>query len=45
VVEATTNLIQTAWSPLSTNSLVVGTSYFSSPQWAKYQRRGLADAT
>ena len=33
VVQACTNLIESAWFALSTNTLTDGTSYFSDPQW------------
>jgi hypothetical protein len=41
VVEAATNLSNTVWSPVSTNTLNTfvgtnGTSYFSDPQWTNY---------
>ena len=39
VVEASTNLANAAWSPLATNTLAGGLSYFSDPQWAKYPSR------
>jgi hypothetical protein len=39
VVEACTNLVNPTWSPLGTNSLTGGWSYFSDPQWAKYADR------
>jgi hypothetical protein len=38
VVEATTSLTNPIWSPVSTNTLTGGTSYFSDPQWATYPR-------
>ncbi len=38
VVEATTNLSNPAWSPVSTNTLAGGTSYFSDPGWAAPRR-------
>lgn len=37
VVEASTNLVN--WSPVSTNTLTSGTSYFSDPQWTNFLRR------
>ena len=39
VVEASTNLIDPTWSPVATNTLAGGTSYFNDPQWANYPRR------
>jgi hypothetical protein len=39
VVEACTNLANTVWSPVSTNPLVGGTSYFSDSQWTNYPAR------
>jgi len=39
VVEACTNLANHTWSPVSTNTLTNGTSYFSDPQWTNYTRR------
>ena len=39
VVEACTNLTNPTWSPLRTNWLTGGSSYFSDPQWANYPRR------
>jgi hypothetical protein len=39
VVEASTNLAHGVWSPLSTNTLTAGLSYFSDPQWTNYTRR------
>jgi hypothetical protein len=33
VVQACTNLLDPVWSPLSTNTLTGGSSYFSDPQW------------
>lgn len=39
VVEATTNLANLVWSPMSTNTLTGGTSYFSDPQWTNYPER------
>jgi hypothetical protein len=39
VVEASTNLASTVWSPIQTNTLTGGTSYFSDPQWTNYPRR------
>jgi hypothetical protein len=39
VIEASTDLSKPTWMPLSTNTLVGGTSYFSDPQWADHPRR------
>lgn len=39
VVEACTNLADAAWSPLGTNTLTGGSSYFSDPQWTNYPSR------
>jgi hypothetical protein len=39
VVEATTNLTAPAWSPVSTNTLVSGWTYFSDPQWKNHPGR------
>jgi hypothetical protein len=39
VVEACTNLANPIWSPVSTNALATGSSYFSDAQSAKYPRR------
>ena len=39
VVEACTNLNNPAWSPLLTNTLIDGSSYFSDPQWTNYPSR------
>jgi hypothetical protein len=39
VVEACTNLAQPAWSPVGTNNLVGGSSYFSDPVWTNYPGR------
>ena len=39
VVEACTNLANPIWSPVGTNSLTGGSSYFSDPQWTNYARR------
>jgi hypothetical protein len=39
VVEASTNLANPIWSPLATNTLTNGSSYFSDPQWANYPAR------
>jgi len=39
VVEACTNLANPFWSPVETNTLTDGWSYFSDPQWANYRSR------
>jgi hypothetical protein len=39
VVEASTSLADPSWSPVSTNALIDGWSYFSDPQWANYPSR------
>ena len=39
VVEACTNLANHSWSPVHTNALTGGWSYFSDPQWANYPGR------
>jgi hypothetical protein len=39
VVEATTNLANSVWQALQTNSLVGGTSIFADPQWTNYAGR------
>jgi hypothetical protein len=39
VVEASTNLTHPAWSPVGTNTLTGGSSYFSDPQWTNYPAR------
>jgi hypothetical protein len=39
VVEACTGLANPAWSPVATNTLTDGTSYFSDPQWTNYPIR------
>ena len=39
VVEACTNLINPAWSPVQTDTLTGGSSYFSDPQWTNYPAR------
>jgi hypothetical protein len=38
-VEACTNLANPIWSPVRTNTLTNGTSYFSDPQWTNYPGR------
>jgi hypothetical protein len=39
VVQATTNLANPVWIPMSTSPLTGGTSYFSDPQWTNYPER------
>ena len=39
VVEATTDLSQPVWTPVSTNTLLGGTAPFSDPQWQNYPSR------
>jgi BspA type Leucine rich repeat region (6 copies) len=39
VVEAATNLANPAWTPVGTNTLTGGSSYFSDPQWTNYPAR------
>jgi hypothetical protein len=39
VVEASTSLADPIWSPIGTNTLTAGTSYFSDPQWTNYPGR------
>jgi BspA type Leucine rich repeat region (6 copies) len=39
VVEASTKLVNSVWSPVSTNSIVNGSSYFSDPRWSNYPVR------
>lgn len=39
VVEAATNLVNSAWSVVGTNILTDGTSYFSDPQWTNHPTR------
>jgi hypothetical protein len=39
VVEACTNMAGRIWSPVATNNLINGLSYFSDPQSAKYSGR------
>jgi len=38
VVEVCTNLATPVWSPVSTNTLTEGWSYFSDPQWRELSR-------
>ena len=39
VVQACTNLANPIWSPVGTNTLTGGSSYFSDSQWANYRTR------
>jgi len=39
VVEACTNLAHPIWSPVGTNTLTGGSSYFSDPRWTNYPGR------
>src|SRR5207248_10545796 len=39
VVEACTNLANPVWSPVSTNLLANGSSYYSDPEWPNYASR------
>jgi hypothetical protein len=39
VVEASTNLMNSSWIPVATNTLIGGTFYFSDPQWTNYPAR------
>jgi hypothetical protein len=39
VVEACTNLANPIWSPVGTNTLTGGSSYFSDPDWTNYPAR------
>jgi BspA type Leucine rich repeat region (6 copies) len=39
VVEACTNLANSGWLPLQTNTLTNGSYYFSDPQWTNYPER------
>jgi hypothetical protein len=39
IVEASTNLANPTWSPVATNTLTSGSSYFSDPQWTNYPAR------
>jgi hypothetical protein len=39
VVEAASNLASPEWSPVSTNILTDGSSYFSDPQWTNHPAR------
>jgi hypothetical protein len=39
VVEASTNLVNPTWFPISTNTLTSGSAHFSDPQWTNYPAR------
>jgi hypothetical protein len=39
VVEASSNLGNPTWSPISTNTLTSGSIYFSDPRWTNHQTR------
>jgi hypothetical protein len=39
VVEASTNLVNPTWFPISTNTLTGGLAHFSDPHWTNYARR------
>jgi hypothetical protein len=39
VVEASTDLKNPKWSPVTTNALNGGTFYFSDPEWTNYPNR------
>ena len=39
VVEASTSLANPVWSPVATNTLTSGSSYFSDPAWTNYPGR------
>jgi hypothetical protein len=45
VVEASTSLVNPAWTPLATNALVGGTAYFNDPQWTSCPARFYRVAT
>jgi hypothetical protein len=38
-VDATTSLLNPAWTPLVTNTLTSSSLYFSDPQWTNYPAR------
>ena len=39
VVEVCTNLANPGWTPMATNTLLGGSSYFHDPQWTNYPGR------
>jgi hypothetical protein len=39
LVEASTSLSNSDWSPVATNLLIGGSAYFSDPQWTNYPGR------
>jgi hypothetical protein len=39
VVEACTDFANPVWTPVGTNTLTRGSSYFSDPQWAEHPAR------
>ena len=39
VVESTTNLVNSPWAPVTTNTLIDGSSYFSDPTWTNSPAR------
>jgi len=39
VVQASASLAKPTWSPVQTNTLTSGSSYFSDPQWTNYSGR------
>jgi hypothetical protein len=39
VIEASTNLANPVWTPVTTNALVSGTNYFCDSQWTNYPGR------
>jgi hypothetical protein len=39
VVEACTDLVKPTWSPVGTNTLIGGSSYYSDPLWTSYPAR------
>ena len=39
VVEACSDLVNSVWFPVATNTITDGVSYFSDPQWTNYSAR------